>query len=324
MNVNKANLARMKNAPIYSRKTINKILRTKYFTKNINDIQQYTFQQLVDCFWGICREQQKLVFEEQVEKVDNEVYAIYPLKEHIVWCSILHNFGNLCFAHTNLSVDVVLEALRFDSVETVCVEYNLHDYVVQKVLKLYGEKQVAKKECVFKDLLGTMSDNKLAQKVGCSRENIRLLRKKYDIPRYEKHKIEWKDRELELLGVFSDGEVSKLTGYSCDIVRKKRLELFIPAYKFGRKWNDEEIALLGTMSDRNLGRQLGISHNVVRNKRQELNVPRYQTHSRWNPVIEWTPELDALFQTMRVADIARKLNVEYHIVYMRKQKLQQR
>jgi uncharacterized protein (DUF433 family) len=321
--INKAELERLKNTKIYSRKTINKILRTSFFTKNVNDTQQYTFQQLVDCFWGICREHKTLVFEEQVEKERHEVYAIYPLKEHIVWCSILHNFGNLCFAHTNLSVDVVLEALRFESVETVCAEYNLHDYVVRKVLMIYGEKQVVKKECAFKDLLGTMSDNKLAQKVGCSRENIRLLRKKYNIPVYKKPDT-WSNEHIELLGKLPDKQVSEITGHKVYKVFEKKKELNIAGYTTERKWSEEELALLGTMSDYQLSQKLDITQSLIQRKRKSLNIPTHRKHSRWNPVVQWTPELDALFQTMRVAEIARKLNVHYQVVYMRKQKLAQK
>jgi len=318
--INKLELARLKNTPIYSRKTINNILRTKYFTKNVYSEKPYTFDDLINCFWSICRENKTLVFEEHVEKVDNEVYAIYPSSDKLVWCSILHNFGNLCFAQTNLSVDVVLEMLAIDGLKVVCAEYNLDANVVQKVSLLYGEKSVVEKQCPFKDLLGTMSDSKLAQKVGCSRENIRLWRIKYNIPAYKKVDT-WNDEEIDLLGKLSDKQVAEITGRKVHEIYCKRQELNIPARRGLRKWTDEEIQLLGTMSDDDVAKMLNVSKNTVFLKRRKLGIKPYAKYNRYNPVMDWTPEHDALFQTMRVVDVARKLNVPYHIAHGRKKKL---
>jgi hypothetical protein len=145
--INKAELLRLKNTPIYSRKDINRILRTNFFVKNTHyNKPQYSFAKLETCFWSICREQKKLVFEEQVEKIDNEVYAIYPTKDKTIWCSILHKFGNLCFAQTNLPVDVVFEQLRFDDVSTVSAEYGVVESVLRKLVGEHCDKALAMSE----------------------------------------------------------------------------------------------------------------------------------------------------------------------------------
>lgn len=128
------------NTPIYSRKDVNKILRVKFYTKYVDDVVKYSFKNLTDFHWFICKEKH-VDFNEYVlrEKNTSEIYAIYPLLdcgEKLVWISILHKFGNLCFAHDRLTVDSVLYQLQHDSVEEVAEEY---DICAEKLLKVSKE-----------------------------------------------------------------------------------------------------------------------------------------------------------------------------------------
>ena len=130
------------NTPIYSRKDINKFLRCKFYPCYIDDVIKYSFQNLIDIHWFICKEKH-VDFNEYVlrEKNTSEIYAIYPLLdcgEKLVWVSILHKFGNLCFAHDRLTVDSVLYQLQHDSVEEVAEEYGICAESLRKVSKEYS------------------------------------------------------------------------------------------------------------------------------------------------------------------------------------------
>lgn len=129
------------NKVIYSRKDINKILRVNFYPGYVDEVIKYSFQNLIDFHWFTCKEKH-VDFEEFVERDKNtgEIYAIYPLLdcgEKLVWVSILHKFGNLCFAHDRLSVFSMLYQLQFNSIEEVAEEYDICAEKLRKVSKEY-------------------------------------------------------------------------------------------------------------------------------------------------------------------------------------------
>lgn len=129
------------NTPIYSRKDINKFLRVNFYGY-VDDVVKYSFQNLIDTHWFTCKEKH-VDFNEYVlrEKNTSEIYAIYPLLdcgEKLVWISILHKFGNLCFAHDRLTVFSILYFLQYNSVEEVAEEYDICAESLRKVSKEYS------------------------------------------------------------------------------------------------------------------------------------------------------------------------------------------
>jgi uncharacterized protein (DUF433 family) len=127
--------------PIYSRADINKFLRCNFYPGYVDDVIKYSFQNLIDFHWFTCKEKH-VNFNEFIERDDSgEIYAIYPLLdcgEKLVWVSILHKFGNLCFAHDRLAVFSVLYLLQYNSVEEVAEEYDICAEKLRKVSKEYN------------------------------------------------------------------------------------------------------------------------------------------------------------------------------------------
>lgn len=85
------------------------------------------------------------------------------------------------------------------------------------------------------------------------------------------------------------------------------------------KWTDEMLSELGTMPDSKLAKKYRISKQSISNKRKELGIPSHRKVSnKWNPLINWTPELDALVGTMPDVKLAEQLGVSHHVVFMRR------
>ena len=79
---------------------------------------------------------------------------------------------------------------------------------------------------------------------------ICLRRKKMGI-KAAPHPKAWTAKELALLGMMPDTEVSSLVGRAHAAVRAIRLKLGKPYSKPARKpWTEKELAWLGKMSDR--------------------------------------------------------------------------
>lgn len=76
---------------------------------------------------------------------------------------------------------------------------------------------------------------------------------------------------------------------------------------------------LGTAPDSKLAKKYRISKQSISNKRKEIDIPPHRSvANRWNPLINWTPELDALVGTMTDVKLAEQLGVGTHVVFMRR------
>lgn len=136
-----SNIEQVINKPIYSRKDINTFLRCNFYSGYVDDVVKYSFQTLADIHWYICKEKD-INYEDYVlrDKNTDELYAIYPLLdcgEKLVWVSILHKFGNLCFAHDRLTVFAMLYFLQHNTLQEVADEYGVDVEKLRKVSMEY-------------------------------------------------------------------------------------------------------------------------------------------------------------------------------------------
>ena len=171
-------------------------------------------------------------------------------------------------------------------------------------------------------LLGTMSDVKVAKRLGITRGTVFKKRTDLGIPADGGGKTgpkgrEWTEEQIALLGTMSDAKVAKSLGISIPTVLKKRKELDIPRIPRGRQWTEEQIALLGTISDRELGERLGISTHPVFLKREELGIPAYD-FIPGRKKREWSEEQIGLFGTMSDAKVAERLGVAHGTVFKKR------
>jgi hypothetical protein len=86
-------------------------------------------------------------------------------------------------------------------------------------------------------------------------------------------------------------------------------------------WTEEMLADLGTMSDYKVADKYNLCQVVVFKERVRRGIEPFRKNSKWNPVIEWTPELEALLGTMSDGDLGIKLNVPIHVVRDRRETL---
>ena len=127
------------NIGIYDAKTVDYYLRGKF---NLPEYNSYSFSTLTKLLKKQC-EEKHISFYDRVEFEEKKIYKIYPIlncDEKLVQVSILHKFGNLCFAdHPRLPVSVILKQLKYDPINLICDDYDLDRTVVEKVKTEYGE-----------------------------------------------------------------------------------------------------------------------------------------------------------------------------------------
>jgi hypothetical protein len=130
------------------------------------------------------------------------------------------------------------------------------------------------------ELLGTMTDRKLAKRLGCNESVVQVRRCKLGI-RCHRHK--WTPKADQLLGQMSDEAAARQIGCSVSAIKNRRFLLCIPQFEPGWKhWNAEEDQLLGTMPDSAVAKKLGRASGV-RSRRLELGIPQNNPALRpWN------------------------------------------
>lgn len=116
-------------------------------------------------------------------------------------------------------------------------------------------------------LLGTMTDNNLAEKIGCHNSTVWKRREQLAICAYGR--INWTPEIDALLGTMPDGDLAERIGCSLTAVRKRRERLAIRAYK-RVNWTPETGSLLATMRDKMVAASLGVSKEAVGKRRQSV------------------------------------------------------
>jgi hypothetical protein len=164
------------------------------------------------------------------------------------------------------------------------------------------------------DLLGTMSDAKVAKIIGVSKSAVYSKRKELDVDKVEFTR-EWTQEDIDLLGTMTDIEASKALGIPVPKIFQKRHELGIPRFERTRQWTQEEIDLLGVMSDVEISKSLGIPLGVIFRKRKELGIHIY------SPRRQWTQEDIDLLGTMKDVQVSEILGISPGVVFKKREEL---
>ena len=148
------------------------------------------------------------------------------------------------------------------------------------------------KEPKFRSLLGKMTDVEIARRVGLTKERIRQLRVRYQVPKYKIQKREgyrpgsmrYKVNRDKLLGHVVDREIAQKYGCSETIVCWIRNEKGIPSMISQGKvtrfdWSRYD-SLLGTMSDQKLSQIVGCNPVTVARRRRRLKISAFGTTRR--------------------------------------------
>ena len=123
-------------------------------------------------------------------------------------------------------------------------------------------------------LLGTNTDEAIAQVLGLPRYTVIWKRYQLGIPSFRPAPPRWTEAEIRLLGTASDSEVARRLGRSPRSVLQKREHLRIPPVT--SRWTEEEIGLLGSDTDRAVARALGRSRAAVASQRRYLGIAAYR------------------------------------------------
>jgi hypothetical protein len=149
-------------------------------------------------------------------------------------------------------------------------------------------------------LLGTMSDEKLAKKLGRPVTTVtgRRMGKHVWL-----HKRLWRPEDDKLLGTRPDREVARLLGRLKVTVSARRRSLGIKCCYEHRPWPQHELAMLGVLSDIEVARLTGHPEGAVKSKRRQLGTPRANSKRR-----RWTKKEIGLLGRIPDQELAARLN----------------
>lgn len=166
------------------------------------------------------------------------------------------------------------------------------------------------------ELLGTMSDQEVAKRVGVTDSAVNIKRRTLGILSYGKstqaNKHPWSKKELAMLGKLSDAQVARNIGLSAGVVAAKRRSLGRPIAggKTSRQrlWTKKEIAKLGKISDVEFSKQFRINRRQVKEKRYELEIPAFQL----NPEIrQWDTAMLRDIPKLSISNFAKKYGITH-------------
>ena len=125
-------------------------------------------------------------------------------------------------------------------------------------------------------LLGTVSDQDLAQRLGRSLRAISLRRHQLHIPKFQSGRRPWTRAEEELLGTMPDRRFAQRFKRSVRSVIVRRCEKAIPLLRRQKhRWTQADDQLLGLRPDAQVALLLGLSKLAVSRRRQRLGkAPR--------------------------------------------------
>ncbi len=167
-------------------------------------------------------------------------------------------------------------------------------------------------------LLGTISDGKLARRLGIQTAAVFLKRSMMGIaPSRPISPVKWTPKNLALLGKYPDAEVARmLKTYRKSVIEKRRslgIQCYAKTSKFWHTWTEQEVAMLGKKSDSDLSKELGISAMCVTSKRRLLEIPSFSGRKSTNrprrSLSDWKPQEIALLGTMNDGEVAERLDL---------------
>ena len=169
-------------------------------------------------------------------------------------------------------------------------------------------------------LLGTMSDRRLALRLGIAPPQVRYRRSRLGVPPCGRTSaIRWTQKRVEQLGKASDVALARTWNCMVAAVREKRDALGIRAVKTPvRKWTRQELRSLGTIPDSQLARQLGISPTAVRNKRTEQSIKPWKPRTKER---RWKKSELRLLGQLPDGEVAHRLGISDSCVQQKRREL---
>ena len=126
-------------------------------------------------------------------------------------------------------------------------------------------------------LLGTMSDQDLARRLGRSCRAIQLRRHQLRIPVFDSRRRPWTQAEEALVGRMSDRRFARKFKRSVRSVIVRRCEKGIPLLKRHKhRWTTADDQLLGERPDAEVALLLGITKLAVSRRRQRLGISAHR------------------------------------------------
>ena len=125
-------------------------------------------------------------------------------------------------------------------------------------------------------ILGTMSDAKAAEKIGCTKSTARNRRNKLDIPSHTKQ-VDWLKHD-HLLGTMTDSDAAEKIGCTKTTACHRRIKLDILSYASQQQvdWLKHD-HLLGTMTDSDAAEKIGCTRQIVASRRNKLDIPTHRS-----------------------------------------------
>jgi biotin operon repressor len=162
-------------------------------------------------------------------------------------------------------------------------------------------------------LLGTMSDQKLARKLG---RPVRTVIKRREVKHIWLLKKPWRPEDDKILGTRPDSQVAKMLGRRLLTVAARRRSLGVRCFYQHRPWLEHELELLGLKSDQEVACLTGHPPGAVDAKRQKLKIPPAHSALR-----QWSKEEIALIGVVPNRKLAQRLNCSRDIVAHKRRRL---
>jgi len=151
----------------------------------------------------------------------------------------------------------------------------------------------------YADLFGTMTDAKVAARIGCTSTAVCAARKARGIPPYPQPTIDW-PTHAHLLGTMADCDLAKRLGCATTSVFKARTARSIPPFhNVAIDWTRWSNLLRSPTRNADIAAQIGCAKESVRLRRHRLGITR-------EPV-DWDAQAH-LFGTMPDSAVAARLN----------------
>jgi hypothetical protein len=123
-------------------------------------------------------------------------------------------------------------------------------------------------------LLGTMSDEDVARRLGRTVRATLLRRQQLQIQKFQSRRRPWTEAEERLLGTMSDRRFARRFQRSVGSVKTRRYEKDIALLcRQKHRWQPADYKLLGVRPDEEVALLLGLTKVAVSRRRQLLGIP---------------------------------------------------
>ena len=169
-------------------------------------------------------------------------------------------------------------------------------------------------------LLGTMSDGRVAARIGATTGQVMLRRKRLNIPAFgQEASIRWTKSRIDELGLIPDHVLARQWKISQTLVREKRESIGIPpSQQTTSRIAAECYEQLGKAPDTQIARQFSLSPTMIRNLRLQAGIPPFRSSA---PFL-WTDRYCKLLGKKHDEDLAAAWGVSPQFVGSKRCELQ--